>query len=47
MIIENYSGSWIISETINGYLITKKYLFYTKKEAITSFEKYIKTIENN
>lgn len=47
MIIENLNGSWIISEIINGYLTTKKYLFYTRKEAVASFKKYVKTIENN
>lgn len=38
------SGIWIISEIIAGYLFTRKYIGYTKKEAIREFKKEIKSI---
>jgi hypothetical protein len=41
MIIDkNREGAWRICETINGYLETKVYYFYTKKEAIKLFREY-------
>jgi hypothetical protein len=47
MIIDkNKEGAWRISETINGYLKTKVYYFYTKKDAIKLFRKYRREIKN-
>jgi hypothetical protein len=41
MIIDkNREGAWRICENINGYLETKVYYFYTKKEAIKLFREY-------
>ena len=47
MIIDkNNEGAWRISETINGYLKTQVYYFYTKKDAIKLFRKYRRGIKN-
>jgi hypothetical protein len=45
MIIDrNNEGAWRISETINGYLETKVYYFYSKQQAIELFKKYKKQL---
>lgn len=36
--IENINGMWVISALIDGYLITEKYAFFTKREAIKLFK---------
>ena len=47
MIIDkNNEGAWRISETINGYLKTQVYYFYTKKDAIKLFRKYRRDVKN-
>ena len=47
MIIDkNNEGAWRITETINGYLETKVYYFYTKKEAIKKFNQFKKERKN-
>ena len=33
-----HSGMIVIYETIGGYLVTRRYIGYTKEEAITEFE---------
>ena len=35
---KNYSGAWVISAVISGYLVTRQYYFHTKREAIRSFK---------
>jgi hypothetical protein len=43
MIIEkNIYGYWVISDLIKGYRIERKYLYYTKKDAIKMFKKEVK-----
>ena len=45
MIIDkNNEGAWRISETINGYLETQVYYFYTKQQAIELFKEYKKQL---
>ncbi len=39
---KNKNGYWVISDIMKGYFIEKKYLYYTKKEAIQLFKKAIK-----
>jgi len=39
MINKNAAGYIVISDIINGQLIEKKYLYYTKKEAVAKFNK--------
>jgi hypothetical protein len=46
MIIDkNNEGAWRISDSINGYLETKVYYFYTKKEAIKLFNQFKKLMK--
>ena len=33
-----FQGAWRISAMVNGYLVTKQYFGYTKKEAIAAFQ---------
>ena len=35
---KNAEGAWRISDIIGGYLVTKVYYFYTKREAIKLFK---------
>ena len=41
IINKNVYGAWVISESINGYLVTKQYYYYTKKQAIKRFKSEI------
>lgn len=36
---KNAEGAWRISDVVNGYLVTRLYYFYTKREAIALFNK--------
>lgn len=39
MLIErNIYGAYVISDIINGYLVTKQYYGYTKRESIRRFK---------
>lgn len=40
------SGAYEISDIIDDYLVTKKYMGYTKKEAIAEFKAEFKTKAN-
>ena len=42
MLIEKKSGMLVISEIVKGYLITKRYMEYTKKEAVKKFKSEVK-----
>ena len=35
---KSYSGAWVISDIVRGYLVTRQYYFYTKREAIRQFK---------
>jgi len=40
MIIQkNIYGYWVISDIVRGYRLERKYLGYTKKEALSLFRK--------
>ena len=39
MNIEKKNGGYSISEIVEGYLFSRFYLFYTKKESIKMFNK--------
>jgi len=43
---KNLEGAWRICENINGYLETKVYYFYTKKDAMKNFREYKKNLIN-
>jgi hypothetical protein len=34
---KNVYGAWVISSVIKGYLVTKQYYGYTKRQAIQKF----------
>lgn len=36
------NGAIIVSDVIDGYLVTEKYIGYSKKEAISEFKKEYK-----
>lgn len=39
MLIErNTQGAWVISDIIDGYLVTRKYYGYTKRDAVREFK---------
>lgn len=47
MVVErNSEGAYVIYETINGYLVTRRYYFYTKREAIRSFKQEARALRN-
>lgn len=35
---KTFQGAWRISAMVNGYLVSKQYFGYTKKEAISQFQ---------
>ena len=41
----NVNGYWIISDIIDGYLIRRVYIGYTKKEAIKLFKQEIRRMK--
>ena len=41
-ISKNVYGYWVISDMVGGYRIERKYIGYTKKEAIRLFKNEIK-----
>ncbi len=44
MLIERvrHSGMWVISEIVKGTLVTRKYLGYSKREAIQLFKREVR-----
>ena len=38
MIAERINGVWVISATVDGHLVTRRYDGYTKQEAIQKFK---------
>lgn len=38
----NNEGAWRISDIIGGYLVTRLYYGYTKRESIKLFRDYVK-----
>lgn len=34
----NYAGAYVISDIVGGYLVTKQYYGYTKREAVRLFK---------
>lgn len=45
IITKNYEGAWILSDIVDGYWVDRCYYFYTKREAIALFKKYIKELK--
>ncbi len=46
-ISKNYSGYWVISDIVGGYLATRTYLYYTKAEAIALFREEFNLTEES
>ena len=46
MVVETvpHSGMIVISEVVDGYLVTRRYIGYTKKEAVRDFKEEIKNV---
>jgi len=44
MLIERvqHSGMWVISEIVKGTLVTRKYLGYSKRDAIQLFKREVR-----
>ena len=44
MLIERvrHSGMWVISEIVKGALVTRKYLGYSRREAIQLFKREVR-----
>jgi hypothetical protein len=36
---KNSEGAWIVSDIIGGYLVTRTYYYYSKREAIALFKR--------
>ena len=43
-IYKNREGAWRICDIVNGYLETRVYYFYTKREAIQKFKQEMKEL---
>lgn len=41
-ITKNYEGAWVVSDIVAGYLMTRRYYYYTKREALAAFKREIK-----
>lgn len=39
---KNAEGAWRVSDIVSGYLVTRTYYFYTKKEAVRLFREEMK-----
>jgi hypothetical protein len=39
---KNREGAWRVSDIVAGYLVTRTYYFYTKKEAVRLFREEMK-----
>lgn len=42
----NYAGAWIVSDIVAGYLVTRSYYGYTKREAVADFKREMKALKN-
>jgi hypothetical protein len=34
---KNYEGAWVVSDIVGGYLVTRRYYYYSKREALAMF----------
>jgi hypothetical protein len=34
----NHAGAWVVSDIVAGYLVTRSYYGYTKREALALFK---------
>ena len=38
---KNYEGAWVVSDIVGGYWVTRRYYFYTKREAVRLFRQEV------
>jgi hypothetical protein len=38
---KNYEGAWIVSDIVGGYLVTRRYYGYNKREALADFRREV------
>ena len=41
---KNINGFWVISDIVDGYLITRRYMDYTKREAVAMFKAELRKV---
>lgn len=41
---KNREGAWIVSDIAGGYLVTRVYYGYTKREAVSLFRAHLREI---
>ena len=34
---KNYEGAWVVSDIVGGYWVTRRYYYYSKREALAMF----------
>jgi hypothetical protein len=38
---KNYEGAWVVSDIVGGYLVTRRYYYYSKREALAMFKREV------
>ena len=38
---KNYEGAWVVSDIVGGYLVTRRYYYYSKREALAMFRREV------
>jgi hypothetical protein len=38
---KNYEGAWVVSDIVGGYWVTRRYYYYTKREALAMFRREV------
>jgi len=42
MLVEkNYEGAWVVSDIVGGYWVSRRYYYYTKREALAKFKREV------
>ena len=39
---KTFQGAWVVSALVDGYLVERQFMGYTKKEATRLFRQYVK-----
>jgi hypothetical protein len=39
---KNSAGAWVVSDIVGGYLVTRVYYYYTKREALAQFKREVR-----
>jgi hypothetical protein len=38
---KNKEGAWVVSDIVNGYRVSRRYYYYTKREALAMFRREV------